>query len=121
MAKYSPQNIFQADDCGLFYNMLPDKINTFKAASCNDIKVNKERITILVCANLDGTEKLPLLVIRKSKQPRCFRSTKLLPCTYHHNKTAWMTCEIFSLDRRTASKSRKILLFVVHCPTHPKL
>jgi hypothetical protein len=36
-----------------------------------------------------------------------------------------MTCEIFqefvvSLDRRMASKSRKILLFVDHCPAHPK-
>jgi hypothetical protein len=36
-----------------------------------------------------------------------------------------MTCEIFreflaSLDRRMASKNRKILLFVDHCPAHPK-
>jgi hypothetical protein len=49
--------------------MLPDKTHTFKGASCKGIKVNKERITILVRANLDGTEKLPLLVIGKSKQP----------------------------------------------------
>jgi hypothetical protein len=74
---------------------------------------------------LDGTEKLPLLVIGKSKQPRFFRNTRLLPCTYHHNKSAWMTCAIcqeflVSLDRRMASKSREILLFVDHCPAHPK-
>jgi hypothetical protein len=36
-----------------------------------------------------------------------------------------MTCEIFqkflvSLDRRMASKSRNILLFVDHCPAHPE-
>jgi hypothetical protein len=36
-----------------------------------------------------------------------------------------MTCEIFqeflvSLDRRMASKSRKIPLPVDHCPAHPK-
>jgi hypothetical protein len=105
--------------------MLPNKTYTFREACCKGIKVNKERITVLVCGNLDGTEKLPLLVIGKSKQPRCFRNTKLLPCTYRHNKTAWMTCEIFqeflvSLDRRMASKSRKILLFVDRCPAHPK-
>jgi hypothetical protein len=97
--------------------------HTFKGASCKGIKVNKERITALVCANVHGTEKLPLLVTGKSKQP-CFRNTKLLPCTYCHNKTSWMTCEIFqeflvSLDRIMASKSRKIL-FVDHCPAHPK-
>jgi hypothetical protein len=87
--------------------MLPDKTYTFKGASCQGIKVNKERITVLVCANLDGTEKLPLLVTGKSKQPRCFRNTKLLPCTCRHNRTAWMMCKIFqeflvSLDRRMA-------------------
>jgi hypothetical protein len=112
MTKYSPKDIFSADEFGLFYNMLPDKTYTFKGASCKDIKVNNERITVLVCTNLDGTEKLPLLVNGKSKRPQCFRNTKLLPCTYFHNKTAWMTCEIFqeflvSLDRRMASKSRK--------------
>jgi hypothetical protein len=105
--------------------MLPDKTHTFKGTNCKGIKLNKERITVLVCVNLDGTETLPLLVIGKSKQQRCFRITKLLPCTYHHNKTAWMTCEIFqdflaSLDRRMAPRSRKILQFVDHCPAHPK-
>jgi hypothetical protein len=105
--------------------MLPDKTYTFKEASCKGITVNKERITVLVCVNLDGTEKFPLLVIGKSKQRRCFRNTKLLPCTYCRNKIAWIACEIFkeflvSLDRIMASKSRKIFLFVDHCPVHPK-
>jgi hypothetical protein len=66
MAKYSPKDIFNADEFGLFYNMLPDKTYTFKGASCKGIKVNKERITVPVCVNLDGTEKLPL-IIGKSK------------------------------------------------------
>jgi hypothetical protein len=125
MAKYSPKDIFNADEFGLFYSMLPDKTYTFKGASCKGIKVNKERITVLVCANLDDTEKLPRIVTGKSKQPQCFKNTKLLPCTYHNNKTAWMTCEIFqeflvSLDRRMASKNGKIILFADHCPAHPK-
>jgi hypothetical protein len=77
MAEYSPKDIFSADEFGLFYNVLPDKTCTFTGASCKGIKVNKESITVLVCANLDGTEKLPLLVIGKSKQPRCFRNTRL--------------------------------------------
>jgi hypothetical protein len=91
VAKYSPKDIFSSDECGLFYNMLPDKTCTFKGASCKGIKVNKGRITVLVCVNLDGREKLPPLVIGKSTQSQCFRSTKLLPCIYHHGKIAWMT------------------------------
>jgi hypothetical protein len=102
--------------------MLPDKTYTFKGASFKGINVNQEWIITLVCVNLDGTEKLPLHVIGKIKQPQ---RTKLLPCTYCHNNTAWMTCEIFrevldSHDRRMASKGRKILLFLNHCPAHPK-
>jgi hypothetical protein len=69
MAKYSPKDIFNADEFGLFYNMLPDKTYTFKGVGCKGIKMNKQRINILVCVNLDGTEKLTLLVIGKSKQP----------------------------------------------------
>jgi hypothetical protein len=118
-AKDSPKDIFNADECGLFYNMLPDKTHTFKGASCKGIKINEERITILVCEELDGTEKLPLLVIGKSKQPQCFRNAKLLPRTCCHNKTAWMTCDIFreflvSLHRRMASKGTKIPLSCKH-------
>jgi hypothetical protein len=96
MAKHSPKDIFNADELGLFYNMLPEKTYTFKGASCKGIKVNKERIAILVCANLDGTEKLPLLLIGKSKQPQRFVNTKLLLCTYHHSKTAWMRVEKYT-------------------------
>jgi hypothetical protein len=69
MAKYSPKDIINADEFGLFDNLLPAKTYTFKGASCKGIKFNKERITVLVCVNFDGTEKLPLLVIGKSKQP----------------------------------------------------
>jgi hypothetical protein len=77
-----------------------------------------------VFVNIDGTEKVPLLVTAKSKQP-CFRNSKLLPCTYHHNTTAWMTHEIFheflvSLDRRMVSKKQDNTLFVDHSPAHPK-
>jgi len=69
MAKYSPKDIFNADECGLFYNMLPDKTYIFKGASCKDIKVNIKRLIILVCANWDGTSELSLLVTGLSKQP----------------------------------------------------
>jgi hypothetical protein len=34
MAKYSHKDIFNTDECGLFYIMLPDKTYTFKGASC---------------------------------------------------------------------------------------
>ncbi|KAG5463489.1 MAG: hypothetical protein BJ554DRAFT_6989 [Olpidium bornovanus] len=36
-------------------------------------KVNKERLTLAVCCNGDGSDKVPLWVVGKSKSPRCFK------------------------------------------------
>jgi hypothetical protein len=52
-------------------------------------------MTVLVGANMDGSEKLPLLVIGKSGKPRCFKNVKNLPCKNRSNKTAWMTSDLF--------------------------
>jgi hypothetical protein len=40
MVEYSPKDIFNAHECGLFYDMLPDKTYVLKGASCKDKKVN---------------------------------------------------------------------------------
>jgi hypothetical protein len=80
----------------------------------------------MACANMDGSEKLRLLVIGKFKNPRCFKGVKSLPVTYKANKRAWMTSEIFitwvrSVDQLMTKRKRKILLFIDNCPAHPKI
>lgn len=59
-------------------------------------KKSKERITVLVGANMTGTEKLPLLVIGKSANPRCFKN-KNIPMKYEHNQKSWMTCKFLKV------------------------
>lgn len=76
--------------------MLPDKTMEFKDVNCHVGKKNKERITAMVCANMSGTNKLPLLVIGRASNPRCFKHVKSLPVEYYSNKKAWMTLEIFT-------------------------
>lgn len=102
--------------------MTPDKTLKFKGEKCVGGKLSKERITVLVAANMSGTEKRKLLVIGKSKNPRCFKNIKQLPVTYKANKSAWMTSQIFEEEVRkwdAELKSRKILLLVDNCPAHP--
>lgn len=75
--------------------------------------------------NADGLETMQLTVIGKSKQPRCFRSARRLPCLYKGNKKAWMTVDFFRefltyLDRKMAAKNWKFLLFVGQCSARPK-
>jgi hypothetical protein len=38
-------------------------------------KQNKERLMLVVCCNADGSDKLPLLVIGKYENPRCFKKS----------------------------------------------
>jgi len=103
---------------------MPDKTLEFKATPCHGGKVNKERLTALVCANMSGSEKLPLLVLGRSKNPRCFKHVKTLPVGYRANKKAWMTSSLFTewvkmLDSRIHRQNRSIVMIVDNCPAHP--
>jgi hypothetical protein len=81
----------------LFFKCLPEKTFIFKGQSCSGGKHSKERATLLLGPNMSATEKLRLLLIDKSKKPRCFKQVKSLPFDYYANKKSWMTSDIFNL------------------------
>ncbi|XP_064463789.1 tigger transposable element-derived protein 4-like [Ornithodoros turicata] len=74
----SDRYIFKLDEAALFYNMLPRRTNTTKGDASAGAKQRKHRIMILFGANATGEEKLPFLVIGKSKNPVCFQNARLL-------------------------------------------
>jgi len=87
-----------------------------------------DRITILCCANMSGTDKQKLLVIGKNSKSRCFKCTRMngLPVDCHANKNAWMTSDIFqnylmSWDKSLQREKRNIFLLVDNCSAHPNL
>ena len=121
--QYDPNDIFNADETGLYWRLLPDKTHALAGEVCTGGKKSKVRVTVLVCANMSGSEKLPLLTIGKFKQPRCFRGVSCLPTEYEANSTAWMTSVVFKAwlrkwDTRLNRKGRKIALFVDNCTAH---
>lgn len=124
MEKYSPQDIFNADETALFFKLLPAKTITYKADNCTGGKRSKERITVMVvAANMTGTEKLPLFAIGKSRNRRCFKNVRSLLSDYAANKKAWVTGELFAqwltrLDKKFDRCGRKVLLFVDNCSAH---
>lgn len=122
---YDSNNIFNADETGLFYRLTPDKTLKFVGETCVGGKMSKVRITVLVAANMSGTEKRKLLIIGKSANPRCFKN-KTLPVKYRSNRKAWMTSNLFTeelhqWDAELQKKNRKILLLVDNCPAHPEV
>lgn len=119
---YTPEEIFNADETGLFYNLTPDKTLKFKGAECKGGKLSKTRISVLVAANMTGSCKRKLLVIGKAKKPRSFKNIQSLPVTYENNTRSWMTSQIFEKWLRSwdaESGGNKILLLVDNCPAHP--
>lgn len=131
---YSRDDVYNADETGINWRALPRKsLASRREQSAPGFKVSKERITAMVCANASGEHKVKLLVIGKSKKPRCFKNVHTLPVSYTSQKSAWMTSIIF-LDwfkndfipsvtkfREEKKKSGKVLLIIDNAPTHPPL
>lgn len=87
--------IYNADESALFWKMLPDKTLVHsKERMAPGRKMCKERVTFLCCANATGSHKLKMVVIGKSKTPRCFKNQQP-PVQYFSSKNAWMTSWIF--------------------------
>ncbi|XP_064479059.1 tigger transposable element-derived protein 4-like [Ornithodoros turicata] len=97
---YAPEDIFNMDESALFYRLGIQR---------------------------RGSEKLSLLVIGKTANPRCFKGRKLPSgVLYRSNAKAWMTSKVFEeyvrlLDRRFTAKGRKIVIALDNASSHTQL
>lgn len=76
---YSPRDIFNADETGLYWRVIPDGTLSCKGVEAPGSKIAKDRMTLLLACKIDGSEKLDPLTIGISKNPRCFKNVKNLP------------------------------------------
>ncbi|XP_004598522.2 tigger transposable element-derived protein 4 [Ochotona princeps] len=123
---YHPKNVFNIEETGLLYRMLPTNTFAFKGETCSVGKLYKDRITLAVGANMDGSEKLPLLVIGKNKNPQCFKGITSLPVHYAAHRMAWMSSDIFQqwmqkLDEKFQAQQRRVVVFVESSSAHPEV
>ena len=65
-----------------------------KPEKCSGGNISKARISGLAAANAAG-KKLPMLVIGKAKNPRCFKNIQALPYRYRLQKKSWMDSVLF--------------------------
>ncbi|XP_004708821.1 tigger transposable element-derived protein 4 [Echinops telfairi] len=126
LSDYRPKNVFNIKETGLLYRMLPTNTFAFKGETCSVGKLCKDRVTLVVGANVDGSEKLPLLIIGKRRNPQCFTGIKSLPVHYEANRMAWMTADVFEqwmrkLDEKFQAEHRRVVVFVDSSPAHPEV
>lgn len=125
-------NIYNADETGLYWKKMPTKsLVSMNEMSAPGFKASKSHITGMVCGNVTGTHRLPLLIIGKSKNLRCFRGIKKLPVTYKNQKNSWMDTSIFiewydtvfipevKKHQLTTGNSGNVLLLIDNAPSHP--
>ena len=94
---YSRDQLFNADETGLWWRMTPTTSLNCGATRARNFKKAKDRVTVLACANASGTHRLPLAVINKIAKPRCFKHMDMnaLPVHYLSQKKSWMDCKLF--------------------------
>jgi hypothetical protein len=114
---------------GLFFKVLPNQSYVKKSESetTHGTKLMKAKdcVTLYITTNADGMDKVPLSMIGKPKQPRCFvNQHHLLPMKYYSQKEAWSNSTVFlkwwnnfllHICRRTI---KPVLLILDNCGPH---
>ena len=123
VAEYEPRNVLNMDETGLFWKQSPNRSLTTESLSGG--KKSKDRITLALTSNADGSEKFAVWVVGKSKNPRCLKNIdqKNLRVIYRYNKSRWMTgtiCEEYLqwLNNKMRAQKRKVLLLIDNFSGH---
>lgn len=97
-SQFAPSDCYNCDETGLFYKYMPDK--SLMSQSRPGTKQDKARITVHLCTNADGSDKLPPWFVSKAAHPRCFGAANIqlsaLDCIYKANKKAWMNTDLMA-------------------------
>jgi hypothetical protein len=96
IAQYDPENVYNMDETDLFFCLLPrysllmpdEDISTTRGK-----KKSKDRVSLIVCANVVGTHKIPCALIGKPKAPACIKDRQW-PLPYFNQAKAWMDVEM---------------------------
>jgi hypothetical protein len=91
--EYPPDRVYTMTSASLFYRILPHRTYVSKLPdgkrirACKGLKC-KDRLTLYLCTNETGTDKIPITCIGKYEHPACFQvaAQKVLP--YLANKQA---------------------------------
>eukprot|EP00171_Calliarthron_tuberculosum_P021868 IDg21868t1 len=134
LQKYSPDRIYNQDETGFWYQLLPNVSYLTPGESQKDARGtkamrSKARVTLSVSANAAGTHVLPPYIIGKSKKPVCFGlasalERRMLERTYISQKCAWMDGKGFAeylkfwVSEVRKKTSDDVCLILDNCSAH---
>ena len=128
LARYSPNDIYNGDETALFYKSLPHRTYCFDGDKPAGSAKRKDRLTLLIITNMDGSDHRKLSVIGKSKTPRCLQKkykmqVKDMSVDWYASKNALMTGEIHhqimtKLNNEMRLSNRHILYVCDNASSH---
>ena len=128
LSRYSPNDIYNGDETALFYKSLPHRTYCFDGDKPAGSAKCKDRLTLLIITNMDGSDHRKLSVIGKSKTPCCLQKkykmqVKDMSVDWYASKNAWMTGEIHhqimsKLNNEMRLSNRHILYVCDNASSH---
>ncbi|GMF35431.1 unnamed protein product [Phytophthora fragariaefolia] len=117
---YSYDDVYNMDGTSFFNNNVPRGSLCINEAP--SLKQDKSRLTLAVCINVTGTDKMPLLFIGKSTRPRWI-AKKPDDTLYTATNKTWMTTDTFQawlrdVDSSMRAQQRHILILVDNASLH---
>lgn len=120
-------NIYNADETGLNWKMLPNNYISNSEYHLPETKSLESRVTLMMCTNATGSHKLPVFIIGKANNPYCLKNINSIP-VYVKQKNAWMNKKLMSkwyrevflpeIDRVHSSSNEKCLLLLDNAHSH---
>jgi len=100
LESYRADRVYDMDETGLFYRCIPNRAyveagHRRQALGTKAMK-SKGRITLVLACNATGSNKIPVAMIGKAKQPKCLKAPHhACPLPYFSQQSAWMDGEVF--------------------------
>ena len=125
--EYDPNNVYNMDETGLFFRLAPRYTMLLPSEDPTTIRGKKkllDRVTLVVCCNATGTEKVPITMIGKAKEPACIVGNSW-PLPYVAQRNAWIDIPCFNkwfdqvfVPFVRSRTNRKVLLILDNAPGH---
>uniref|UniRef100_A0A8C4QHC6 HTH CENPB-type domain-containing protein n=1 Tax=Eptatretus burgeri TaxID=7764 RepID=A0A8C4QHC6_EPTBU len=132
---YRPEQVFNADETGLFWKRMPSRKFLSKEERLPPgFKAARDRLTLLLCANASGDFMVKPMLLYRALNPRVLKGKNKndLPVFWPSNRGACVTATVFmdwflncfvhEVQKYLASKSLafKVLLILDNAPSHPE-
>ena len=86
--EYPEDDIYNMDETGLYWRSAVNR--GLLSEPLPGRKIDKSRITIALCTNATGSDRLPLCIIGHAQQPRALKGVNIeaIGCQWYHSKKA---------------------------------